>query len=151
MKLKLAGTVAVTVLLAACQSNKDKNLAEGETIPGSYADFQRNVNNHAYFTLNSSTLDQQAKSNLDQVANWSRQYPQTAMVVEGHCDPRGTREYNLALGERRAVAAKRYLEDRGATRHIQTVSYGKDRLPAGAATDEATYARNRVAIVEPSA
>ena len=150
MKLKLVGTVAACVLLTACKTSFNGELADGNAIPGSYAELQQKVKNHAYFALNSSSLDHQAQGNLDQVADWSKQNPDTALTVEGHCDPRGTREYNLQLGERRAVAAKKHLAARGAAGSINTVSYGKDRLPAGPGADEESYALNRVAIVNPS-
>lgn len=157
MKLKVTSALAAGLLLAACQSSQqgtDKSMADASAIPGSMEDFQRNVPNKAYFGYDSSSLNGEAQGNLTQVANWSRQYPQTPLIVEGNCDPRGTREYNLALGEKRAKSAANYLTANGAvggngSQYIRTVSYGKDRLPAGPGNDEATYAKNRVAIVNP--
>lgn len=150
MKLKITGAIAVSVLLAACQSGKDTKTSDANVIPGSYEDFQRNVQNRAFFAYDSSSVDQQGQQTLAGVAAWSKQYPSTPLIVEGHCDPRGTREYNLGLGERRANSAKKILGTTGATSNINTVSYGKDRLPGGNGTDEATYAANRVAIVNPA-
>lgn len=149
MKLKVISVLTGTLLLAACSSDKDNanKMAEANAIPGSLEDFNRNVNNKAYFALDKSHLEAEAQNNMNSVAEWTRKYPQPSMTVEGHCDPRGTREYNLALGQKRANAASNYLKSKGAgVQNITTVSYGKDRLPAGQDSSEATYAQNRVAI-----
>ena len=153
MKLKVTGALAASILLAACSGHdKDMKTAQGGAIPGSIQDYQQNVHNKAFFDFDSSSLRSDAQQNLTEVANWSRGNPQTGLIVEGNCDKRGTREYNLALGERRANSAKKFLVANGAVggngeRSIRTVSYGKDRLPGGAGNDETTHAANRVAIV----
>jgi peptidoglycan-associated lipoprotein len=144
MKLKLLSVLTGTVLLAACSSNQDgSKMAEANAIPGSIEDFNRNVNNRAHFALDKAHLEAEAQNNMQSVAEWTRKYPQPSMTVEGHCDERGTREYNLALGQKRAENAKRYLSSKQAgVQQINTVSYGKDRLPAGPGNHD----QNRVAI-----
>ncbi|MBN9918186.1 peptidoglycan-associated lipoprotein Pal, partial [Listeria monocytogenes] len=83
---------------------------------------------------------------LDSQAQWLTRYPNVPVSLEGHCDERGTREYNLALGDRRALAAKNYLAARGvAPGRISTISYGKER-PIALGSDEASWAQNRRAV-----
>lgn len=147
MKFKVISVLTGTLLLAACSSDKDAKMAEGNAIPGSMDDYNRNVNHKAFFAFDKSHLEAEAQNNMNSVAEWTRKYPQPSMTVEGHCDSRGTREYNLALGQKRAVAASNYLKSKNAgVQNISTVSYGKDRLPAGTDNSEATHAQNRVAI-----
>ncbi len=145
MKLKIISVLTGTLLLAACSSDKDANrMAEANAIPGSVEDFNRNVNNKAFFAFDQSHLESEAQNNMDSVAAWNSKYPH-AITVEGHTDSRGTAEYNLGLGQRRAEAAKNHLQKRG-VQNLTTVSYGKSRLPAGQDDSEATHAQNRVAI-----
>ncbi|MDE3037500.1 MAG: peptidoglycan-associated lipoprotein Pal, partial [Pseudomonadota bacterium] len=88
----------------------------------------------------------EAQKTLQHQAAWLKQYPGVNVTVEGHCDERGTREYNLALGERRAAAAKKYLVSEGiAAARISTISYGKER-PAVIGDDEAAWSQNRRAV-----
>jgi len=117
------------------------------TVPGSSADFlEKAGSDRVLFALDSYELDAAAKSTLDAQAAWLNQYQQVTITVEGHCDERGTREYNLALGDRRANAAKNYLVSRGiAPSRINTISYGKER-PAVQGSDEEAYAQNRRAV-----
>lgn len=148
MKLKIIGVMTGTLLLAACSSNNDSmKKAEADAIPGSVEDFNRNVNNKAHFAFDKSHLESEAQSNMLSVAEWTKKYPQPSLTVEGHTDPRGTTEYNLALGQKRADAAKKFLTaSHAGAQTINTVSYGKNVLPAGQDTSEATNAQNRVAI-----
>ena len=115
--------------------------------PGSRADFERSVtSNTVNFALDSFGLDDRARSVLDSQAAWLTRYPNVAVSLEGHCDERGTREYNLALGDRRALSAKNYLAARGvAPGRISTISYGKER-PLALGSDEASLAQNRRAV-----
>lgn len=115
--------------------------------PGSRADFERSVtSNTVNFALDSSDLDSRARAVLDSQAQWLSRYPNVPVSLEGHCDERGTREYNLALGDRRANSAKNYLAARGvAPGRISTISYGKER-PIALGSDEASYAQNRRAV-----
>lgn len=98
------------------------------------------------FALDSYELDSTAQATLDAQAAWLAQYPQVMITIEGHADERGTREYNLALGDRRANAAKNYLAGRGvAASRITTISYGKER-PAVQGSNEEAWAQNRRAV-----
>jgi peptidoglycan-associated lipoprotein len=119
----------------------------GAIVPGSDADFRRSVSSNTInFGLDQSDVDDAARSILDSQVQWLSRYPAKRVTLEGHCDERGTREYNLALGERRANSAKNYLVSRGvAAARITTVSYGKER-PLALGSDEESYAQNRRAV-----
>ena len=120
--------------------------ANGVT-PGSSADFQRSVTSDTiHFDVDMYDIDPQARSVLDSQAAWLAKYPNVRATIEGHADERGTREYNLALGDRRANAAKNYLVARGVSpSRLTTISYGKER-PVAMGSDEAAYAQNRRAV-----
>ncbi len=120
---------------------------DGAGLPGSQADFRRSVTSDTVlFGLDAFDIDPEARAILDTQAQWLQRYPNVRISVEGHCDERGTREYNLALGERRANAAKNYLAARGVdASRITTISYGKER-PAAMGSDESSYAQNRRAV-----
>jgi peptidoglycan-associated lipoprotein len=121
--------------------------ASSTTVPGSAADFKEKVGTDTVlFGLDSYDLDGESRAILDRQVQWLRQYPNVRITVEGHCDERGTREYNLALGDRRANSAKNYLVAQGvqATR-VSTISYGKER-PAAMGSDESAWAQNRRAV-----
>ncbi|MEO5866707.1 MAG: peptidoglycan-associated lipoprotein Pal [Sphingomonas sp.] len=119
----------------------------GDVAPGSRADFERSVtSNTIHFALDSFDVDGESRAILDSQAAWLAKWPNVAVSLEGHCDERGTREYNLALGDRRANAAKNYLASRGvAPSRISTISYGKER-PIALGSDEASWAQNRRAV-----
>ena len=105
-----------------------------------------NVGDRVWFQVDSSELTQQSIATLEKQAQWLRAYPQYAFTIEGHADERGTREYNLALGERRANAAKNYLISLGVPAdRLTTVSYGKER-PGAIGSNEQAWARNRRAV-----
>jgi peptidoglycan-associated lipoprotein len=116
-------------------------------VPGSRADFERSVtSNTVHFALDKYDIDAEARAILDSQAAWLAKYPNVPVSLEGHCDERGTREYNLGLGDRRANAAKNYLAARGvAPGRISTISYGKER-PIALGSDEASWAQNRRAV-----
>lgn len=120
----------------------------GDTVvPGSSADFKRSVNSDTvHFDTDHYDVDDQARAILDSQVTWLNRYPAVRITIEGHCDERGTREYNLALGDRRANAAKNYLAARGIDpSRITTISYGKER-PLALGSDEASWAQNRRAV-----
>ncbi len=121
--------------------------AAGAATPGSNADFTRSVqSNTINFGLDQYDIDPTARGILDSQVEWLARYPAVRITVEGHCDERGTREYNLALGDRRANAAKNYLVARGVDAgRIRTISYGKER-PAALGSDEGSWAQNRRAV-----
>jgi peptidoglycan-associated lipoprotein len=118
----------------------------GQPMPGSQEDLEVSVGDRVLFDYDSSVLNPVATQALDRQAAWLKQYPDVIVTVEGHADERGTREYNLALGDRRASAVKNYLvalqvsDDR-----ILTLSYGEER-PADPGHDEAAWAENRRAV-----
>ncbi len=116
-------------------------------IPGSAADFAaQSGSDHVLFQYDSYELDEEARTILGKQAEWLARYPSIRITVEGHADERGTREYNLALGDRRATAAKNFLAAQGVdTSRMTTISYGKER-PAVDGTDEAAWAQNRRAV-----
>jgi peptidoglycan-associated lipoprotein len=114
--------------------------------PASPAYFNQTVGDRVWFVVDQSTLTDQARATLDGQARWLSANPQYAIIVEGHADEQGTREYNLALGARRASAVQQYLISQGVgPNRIQTVTYGKER-PIAVCSDETCYAQNRRAV-----
>ncbi len=116
-------------------------------VPGSQADFLANVSaDRVLFATDSSEIDSRARQVLDSQAQWLNRYPNVRITIEGHADERGTREYNLALGDRRANAASAYLAAQGiAASRINVLSYGKER-PEALGSDEGAWAQNRRAV-----
>jgi len=121
--------------------------AETGPTPGSRADFLARVGTDTiYFATDAHDLDAEDEATLAKQAAWLQQYANVNVTVEGHCDERGTREYNLALGDRRANAAKNYLVNHGvAASRVSVISYGKER-PIAMGSDEAAWAQNRRAV-----
>ncbi len=114
--------------------------------PSLMKDFERQAGNAVWFAFNSSDLSEKAKEELQRQACWLSKHPHVKATVEGHCDERGTREYNLALGERRAQKAAEFLKHKGIEHHrVSTISYGKDR-PAMMGNNEEAFAYNRRAV-----
>ncbi len=115
--------------------------------PGSQQDFLRSImSDTIHFALDQYDIDSTSRSILDSQAQWLMKWPDRRITIEGHADERGTREYNLALGDRRANAAKNYLAARGINpSRINTISYGKER-PIALGSDEASWAQNRRAV-----
>jgi len=148
--LKVACMLLLVGALSACSSTP---APEAPTItapqpassikPGSAEDFRVNVGDTVFFDVDQHTVRADAQSVLQKQAAWLQKYPTVKLMIEGHCDERGTREYNFALGERRANAAKQYLVAQGipATR-ITTISFGKEN-PDPPGSDEGAWARNR--------
>jgi peptidoglycan-associated lipoprotein len=115
--------------------------------PGSDADFRRSVtSNTVNFGVDQFDIDPTARAILDSQAAWLARYPNVRATIEGHCDERGTREYNLALGDKRANSAKNYLVAKGISpARLTTISYGKER-PVALGSDESSWAQNRRAV-----
>lgn len=110
---------------------------------GSQEDLVVNVGDRVFFDFDKYSLKGDARKTLQRQASWLKKYPANTITVQGHCDERGTREYNLALGERRANSIKNYLIALGINpNRIKTLSYGKER-PAVAGSNEAAWAQNR--------
>jgi peptidoglycan-associated lipoprotein len=156
---KFACLLAVLVLVAACDStgsNDGSGAAGGAggkgtgvggnggpAKPGTQEDLVVNVGDRVFFEFNASDLTSEARATLDRQSAWLKKYNNIEVTVEGHCDERGTREYNLALGDRRATAAKNYLVADGiSASRIKTISYGKER-PAVLGHNESAWAQNR--------
>ena len=119
----------------------------GTPIPGSRRDFLQSVpSDRVFFDTDSYSLDAQSRTTLDAQAAWLTRNAAVRVTIEGHADERGTREYNLALGDRRANSARDYLQSRGvAAARMQTISWGKER-PAVDGHDESAWSQNRRAV-----
>jgi peptidoglycan-associated lipoprotein len=112
-------------------------------VPGSIQDFQVNVGDRIFFEYDKSDLDDRARAVLQKQAAWLQRFGAVTLTIEGHCDERGTREYNLALGARRAQAVKDYLGSLGVSgARLDTISYGKER-PVCVESNDACWAQNR--------
>ena len=163
MRFKIVTAIAAALLLAACSSNKppeggnvntsgNNPQTTTATVPtgpqaGSVEEFTQTVGDRVFFGYDRYDLTAEAQAQLQKQATWLKTYPQYKFVIEGHCDERGTREYNLALGERRAQAVKNYLIALGIdANRMQTISYGKER-PAVLGSNEAAWAQNRRAVI----
>jgi peptidoglycan-associated lipoprotein len=168
MTASLLRVSAALVLLAACSSADESALQgsdaagdgavrnaglgissselAGQPVPGTQEDLEVSVGDRVYFTYDSVVLNPQAIQTLDGQAAWLEQYPNVLVTVEGHADERGTREYNLALGDRRANAVRNYLVALDIpTSRILTISYGEER-PADPGHDEQAWTENRRAV-----
>jgi len=118
----------------------------GQPAPGTQEDLAVSVGDRVFFDFDSVVLNAEATSVLDGQAAWLKQYPDVVVTIEGHADERGTREYNLALGDRRANAVRNYLVALGIDQErILTISYGEER-PADPGHDESAWAQNRRAV-----
>ena len=114
--------------------------------PGSQQDFVVNVGDRVFFDTDSSELSEQARATLDKQAQWLNLYNRYAFTIEGHADERGTREYNIALGARRAQTVREYLVSRGVSaQRMRTISYGKER-PVAVCDDISCWSQNRRAV-----
>jgi peptidoglycan-associated lipoprotein len=116
---------------------------KGPVVPGTPRDFTINAGDIVYFSSDSSDLTPEAQTTLNRQAQWLKQYPAFTITVEGHADERGTREYNIALGARRATAVRNYLATAGIpANRMRTISYGKER-PVAVCDDISCWAQNR--------
>jgi peptidoglycan-associated lipoprotein len=114
--------------------------------PGSQEDLIVNVGDRVFFGYDSSELDTDAQELLQDQVAWLKQYSNVSVIIEGHCDERGTREYNLALGEKRAQSVKNYLISLGISAdRVSTISYGKER-PAVVGSNDGAWAQNRRSV-----
>ncbi|MDH3665185.1 MAG: peptidoglycan-associated lipoprotein Pal [Alphaproteobacteria bacterium] len=165
--------MAVTFLLAACSSNDEydygadgdvgaanqsrsydadqdgigsDSLPANQPTPGTQEELELSVGDRVFFDYDSAVLSPVATETLDRQGAWLRQYPSLVVTIEGHADERGTREYNLAIGDRRATAVRNYLLALNVSpNQILTISYGEER-PADAGSDESAWANNRRAV-----
>ena len=143
----------MTLAIAGCASKKNLPNSAGElglngsnATPGSQQDFTVNVGDRIFFDTDSTSIRADAQATLDRQAQWLQKYPNYAITVEGHADERGTREYNLALGARRAASTRDYLASRGIpASRIKTISYGKEK-PVAVCDDISCWSQNRRAV-----
>lgn len=166
MRLKFLTLLAAAVLLSACESAPEESAATTSAgtaagsgsgtgaataaLPGLDPRSQEwlvvNVGDRVFFDFDKSDLTSEAQDTVEKVAAWLKTYPDVTLTLEGHCDERGTREYNLALGERRASSVRSYLEALGIdSNRLAPISYGKER-PAVLGSNEAAWAQNRRAV-----
>jgi len=150
--LRLVAALGAVLLMGACASKNQAGAgsgvggAGGAAVPGSQQDFVVNVGDRVFFAEDQSDLSGQAQATLSKQAQWLRAYPRYTVTIEGHADERGTREYNIALGARRAQAARDYLTSQGiAAGRMRTISYGKER-PVAVCNDASCWSQNRRAV-----
>ncbi|MBM3585859.1 MAG: peptidoglycan-associated lipoprotein Pal [Alphaproteobacteria bacterium] len=164
MRGQILSVLAALVLVAACETTpEDTGAASGDggsttsttstdtsgstestgPVPGSQEDLNQNAGDRVFFGFDLYDLTAEAQETLRRQAEWMQTYGDVTVTVEGHCDERGTREYNLALGERRANAVKNFLVALGVDpARVATISYGKER-PEVLGSDESAWAQNR--------
>jgi peptidoglycan-associated lipoprotein len=161
MHARMIALLGALVMLAACSSPPPPpppgppgppggpggaGLGSQNIVPGSQQDLEASAGDRVFFAFDRSDITPESQEILTRQADWLRKYPNVTVTIEGHCDERGTREYNLALGERRAQAAKNVLVAAGIpASRISTISYGKER-PIVVGSNEEAWAQNRVAI-----
>lgn len=153
MKKRLVAVLAAIALVSGCASTGTVEEDSSTTKVGVAAEqeaqneaFAKTAKDRVFFGFDKSNLSREAIEVLKKQAEWLKANPDSRIIVEGHADDRGTREYNLALGERRAVAVKNYLISRGINAdRVRVISYGKER-PAVVGANEAAWAQNRRAV-----
>src|SRR4051794_13122041 len=150
MNIKIIGALSAVALLAACTTPATTTTAPAPTssgiVPDSQEDLVANVGDRVFYDFNQSALRADGQATLDKQAAWLAKYGSVNVQIAGNCDERGTEEYNLALGNRRANSAASYLKAKGvASARMTTISYGKDR-PTAQGSNEQAWAQNRNAI-----
>jgi len=170
MRFKILSLFAAVLLVSACSTAPEESASAGGdggtnatgtypssgtaakkaevagTMMGTQEDLVVNVGDRVFFGFDRYNLQPEARSVLESQAAWLKKYPQLSITIQGHADERGTREYNLALGERRANSTKDYLVALGVpASRIRTISYGKER-PVALGSNEAAWAQNRRAV-----
>jgi peptidoglycan-associated lipoprotein len=162
MRKTILPWLSILLMLAACSSTPETpppggpggpqalggpgGIGSRSGLPGSQQDLEASAGDRVFFAFDRSDITPEARETLARQADWLRRYPNVTATIEGHCDERGTREYNLALGERRAQAVKNVLVALGIpASRISTISYGKER-PAVVGSTEEAYAQNRRAV-----
>jgi peptidoglycan-associated lipoprotein len=146
--LKLAAVLAVALSMGACanKTGVGGDAMASAAVPGSQQDFVVNVGDRVFFESDQTELSPQAIATLDKQAQWLQQYGRYTFTIEGHADERGTREYNIALGAKRAQAVRSFLASRGIDPgRMRTISYGKER-PVAVCNDISCWSQNRRAV-----
>lgn len=144
---RFAAIAAVAALMAACANSQEGANGQfgrdGAVTAGTQRDFSVNVGDLVYFSSDSSDLTPEAQQTLAKQAKWLQQYPQFTITIEGHADERGTREYNISLGSRRAQTVRNYLGQNGVNAaRVRTISFGKER-PVAVCNDISCWSQNR--------
>jgi len=146
---KIAAMLCAALMIGACAAKPTDQGQTGTTTsatPGSQQDFVVNVGDRVFFESDSTELTSQSRSTLDKQAQWLQMYNRYSFTIEGHTDERGTREYNIALGARRAQTVRDYLISRGIDgSRMRTISYGKER-PVAVCNDISCWSQNRRAV-----
>ena len=144
---RLAGAVALALATAACANTANTTAGiGGSAAPGSQQDFVVNVGDRVFFDSDQTDLSPQAIATLEKQAQWLQTYNRYSFTIEGHADERGTREYNIALGARRAQSVRTFLASRGIDpSRMRTISYGKER-PVAVCNDISCWSQNRRAV-----
>ena len=145
--LKLAAVLAVALSMGACANkNVGMDANASAATPGSQQDFVVNVGDRVFFESDQTDLSPQAIATLDKQAQWLQTYNRYSFTIEGHADERGTREYNIALGARRAQSVRSYFASKGIDpSRMRTISYGKER-PVAVCNDISCWSQNRRAV-----
>jgi peptidoglycan-associated lipoprotein len=150
--LKLAAVLAVALSMGAC-ANKSigSDAMASAAVPGSQQDFVVNVGDRVFFESDQTDLTPQAIATLEKQVQWLQAYPRYSFTIEGHADERGTREYNIALGARRAQSVRTFMTSKGIDQsRMRTISYGKER-PVAVCNDISCWSQNRRAVTVLSA
>lgn len=153
-KAKCWASIACLAFLVACECGTDSNdgdisgsVVQDEALRGASADFIANAGDRVFFGFDKSTLSQESDATLGRQAEWLKKHADRKVLIEGHCDERGSREYNLGLGESRADSASKFLQKKGIGQdRIRVISYGKDRPIPHQGSAEDIHRMNRVAI-----
>ena len=151
--MRFVAVLAATLAIAACSNTPkpEDNLAQGglgangrgPATPGSAKDFSQNVGDIVYFSTDQTDLTPEAQQTLSNQARWLQQYSQYSITIEGHADERGTREYNIGLGSKRAESVRAFLARNGISAgRVRTISYGKER-PVAVCNDISCWSQNR--------
>ena len=148
---RIAAVLVAALAISACAKNNNgedamANANGSAGSPGSQQDFVVNVGDRVFFETDQTELNGTARATLDKQAQWLSRYSQYSFTIEGHADERGTREYNIALGARRAQSTREYLASRGVDpSRMRTISYGKER-PVAVCNDISCWSQNRRAV-----
>ena len=141
-----SGSTSTSSDVSSGSSDESSSSESASIEPGSQEDLIVNVGDRVFFNYDSSELDLDAQELLQDQVAWLKQYSNVSVIIEGHCDERGTREYNLALGEKRAQSVKNYLINLGISAdRVSTISYGKER-PSVVGSNDGAWAQNRRSV-----
>ena len=143
---KFAAVILAGLLIAGCAKQQPDQTSSSSAAPGSQQDFVVNVGDRVFFESDQTDLTPQAIATLEKQVQWLQAYPRYSFTIEGHADERGTREYNIALGARRAQSVRTFMASKGVdASRMRTISYGKER-PVAVCNDISCWSQNRRAV-----